>query len=86
MIQQLTIKLSIEPDLQLASIDTDYGIYSFHGQEAMKIATFLDRFFDTGLDIPYSITMGSTHKNQELVLQLLADTKSLLRDNFNQDE
>jgi hypothetical protein len=81
MIQQLTIKLSIEPDLQLAAIDTDYGIYSFQGQEAVRIASFLDRYIDTGLDIP-SITM----KNQELVSQLLADAKSLLRDSFSEDE
>ena len=81
MIQQLTIKLSIEPDLQLAAIDTDYAIYSFQGQEAVRIASFLDRYIDTDLDIP-SITM----KNQELVLQLLADARSLLRDSFSQDE
>ena len=81
MIQQLTIKLSIEPDLQLAAIDTDCGIYSFQGQEAVRIASFLDRYIDTDLDIP-SITM----KNQELVLQLLADARSLLRDSFSQDE
>jgi len=81
MIQQLTIKLSIEPGLQLAAIDTDYGIYSFQGQEAVRIASFLDRYIDTGLDIP-SITM----KNQELVSQLLADAKSLLRNSFSEDE
>jgi hypothetical protein len=81
MIQQLTIKLSIEPNLQLAAIDTDYGIYSFQGQEAVKIASFLDRYIDTGLDIP-NITM----KNQELVSQLLADAKSLLRDSFSENE
>jgi len=81
MIQQLTIKLSIKSDLQLAAIDTDYEIYSFQGQEAVKIASFLDRYIDTGLDIP-SITM----KNQELVPQLLADAKSLLRYSFSEDE
>jgi len=81
MIQQLTIKLSIEPDLQLTAIDTDYGIYSFQGQEAVRIASFLDRYIDTGLDIP-----GTTMKNQELVSQLLADARSLLRDSFSEDE
>jgi hypothetical protein len=81
MIQQLTIKLSIEPDLQFAAIDTDHEIYSFQGQEAVRIASFLDRYIDTGLDIP-SITM----KNQELVSQLLADAKSLLRNSFSEDE
>ncbi len=81
MIQQLTIKLSIEPDLYLAAIDTDYGIYSFQGQEAATIAAFLSRYIDTGLDIPIT-----TMKNQELVSQLLADAKSLLRDSFSQDE
>jgi hypothetical protein len=30
--------------------------------------------------------MGSTNKNQELALQLLADAKSLLRGNFSEDE
>lgn len=86
MIQQLTIKLSIEPNLQLASIDTDYEIYSFHGQEAARIASFFDRYIDTGLDIPHGAIMGSTNKNQGLVSQLLADARSLLRDNFSQDE
>jgi hypothetical protein len=81
MVQQLTIKLSIEPDLQLAAIDTDYGIYSFQGQEAVRIASFLDRYIDTGLDIP-----STTMKNQELVSQLLADARSLLRDSFSEDE
>jgi hypothetical protein len=81
MVQQLTIKLSIEPNLQLAAIDTDYGIYSFQGQEAVKIASFLDRYIDTGLDIP-SITM----KNQELASRLLADAKILLRDSFSEGE
>jgi len=81
MIQQLTIKLSIEPDLQLAAIDTDYGISSFQGQEAVEIASFLDRYIDTGLDIP-----STTMKNQELVSQLLADARSLLRDSFSEDE
>jgi len=81
MIQQLTIKLSIEPKLQLAAIDTDYGIYAFQGQEAVKIAFFLDRYIDTGLDIP-----STTMKNQELVSQLLADARSLLRDSFSEDE
>jgi len=81
MVQQLTIKLSIEPNLQLAAIDTDCGIYSFQGQGAVKIASFFDRYIDTGLDIP-SITM----KNQELVSQLLADTRSLLRDSFSEGE
>jgi hypothetical protein len=85
MIQQLTIKLSIEPDLQLAAIDTDCGIYSFQGQEAVNIASFFDRYIDTGLDIP-NTTMGSTNKNQESVSQLLADTKSLLRNSFSEDE
>jgi hypothetical protein len=80
MIQQLTIRLSIEPSLQLVAIDTDYGIYSFQGQEAVKIATFLDRYLDTGLDIP------SAMKNQELVSQLLADARSLLRNSFSEDE
>jgi hypothetical protein len=81
MIQQLTIKLSIEPDLQFAAIDTDHEIYSFQGQEAVRIASFLDRYIDTGLDIP-----GTTMKNQELVSQLLADARSLLRDSFSEDE
>jgi hypothetical protein len=81
MIQQLTIKLSIEPSLQLAAIDTDCGIYSFQGQEAVRIASFFDRYIDTGLDIP-----STTMKNQELVSQLLADAKSLLRDSFSEDE
>jgi hypothetical protein len=81
MVQHLTIKLSIEPDLQLAAIDTDYGIYSFQGQEAVRIASFLDCYIDTGLDIP-----STTMKNQELVSQLLADARSLLRDGFSQDE
>jgi hypothetical protein len=81
MVQQLTIKLSIEPDLRLAAIDTDYGIYLFQGQEAVRIASFLDRYIDTGLDIP-----GTTMKNQELVSQLLADARSLLRDSFSEDE
>ena len=81
MVQHLTVKLSIEPDLQLATIDTDYEFHSFQGQEAVKIASFLDRYIDTDLDIP-SITM----KNQELVSQLLADARSLLRDSFSEDE
>lgn len=81
MIQQLTIKLSIEPNLQLAAIDTDCGIYSFQGQDAVRIASFLDRYIDTGLDIP-----STTMKNQELVSQLLADAKSLLRDSFSEGE
>lgn len=81
MVQHLTIKLSIEPTLQLAAIDTEYGIYSFQGQEAVSIASFLDRYIDTGLDIP-NITM----QNQELVSRLLADTKSLLRDGFSENE
>jgi len=81
MVQQLTIKLSIEPDLQLAAIDTEYEIYSFQGQEAVRIASFFDRYIDTGLDIP-----STTMKNQELVSQLLADARSLLRDSFSEDE
>jgi len=81
MVQHLTIKLSIEPDLQLAAIDTDCEIYSLQGQEAAIIASFFDRYIDTGLDIPSTIM-----KNQELVSQLLADTKSLLRDSFSEDE
>jgi len=85
MVQHLTIKLSIEPDLQLATIDTDYEFHSFQGQEAVNIASFFDRYIDTGLDIP-NTTMGSINKNQELVSQLLADAKSLLRDNFSEDE
>jgi hypothetical protein len=47
MVQHLTIKLSIEPDLQLAAIDTDWEIYSFQGQEAARIASFFDRYIDT---------------------------------------
>jgi hypothetical protein len=81
MVQHLTIKLSIEPDLQLAAIDTDCEIYSFQGQEAARTASFFDRYIDTALDIPSTIM-----KNQELVSQLLADTKSLLRDSFSEDE
>jgi|GEM_PF-905795 len=85
MIQRLTIQLSIEPELQLASIDTDYAIYLFRGQEAAKIAIFFDRYIDTGLNIPYDIIMGS-NKNKGLVSQLLADAKSLLQDKFSEDE
>jgi hypothetical protein len=81
MVQQLTIKLSIEPSLQLAAIDTSYEIYSFQGQEAVEIASFLDHYIDTGLGIPITIM-----KNQELVSQLLADARSLLRDSFSKDE
>jgi hypothetical protein len=86
MVQQLTIKLSIEPDLQVASIDTDYEIYLFRGQEAARIVSFFDRYIDTGLDIPHGAIMGSTNKNHELAQQLLADARSLLRDNFSEDE
>ena len=67
--------------MHLASIDTDYGIYSFQGEDAITIASFLDRYIDTGLDIPIT-----TMKNQELVSQLLADARSLLRDSFNEGE
>jgi hypothetical protein len=81
MIQQVTVKLLIEPSLQLAAIDTLYGFFSFQGQEAVRIASFLDRYIDTGLDIP-----STTMKNQELVLQLLADARSLLRDSFSENE
>ena len=71
----------MEPNLQLVAIDTDYGIYSFQGKEAIKIASFLSRYIDTELDIS-SITM----KSQELVSQLLADARSLLRDSFSENE
>jgi len=81
MIQQLTIKLSIEANLQLAAIDTEYSIYSFQGQKAVEIASFLGCYIDTGLDIP-NITM----KNQELVSQLLADARNLLRNKFSENE
>jgi hypothetical protein len=81
MIQQLTVKLLIEPNLQLAAIDTDCGIYLFQGQEAARVASFFDRHIDTGLDIPIA-----TMKNQELASQLLADAKSLLQDNFSESE
>jgi hypothetical protein len=81
MIQQLTIKLSIEPNLQLAAIDTDCGIYSFPGQEAVRIASFFDRYIDTGLDIS-NITM----QNQELVSRLLLDAMFLLKDRFSENE
>lgn len=67
--------------MQLAAIDTDYRIYSFQGREAVKIASFLNRYIDTGLDIPIA-----TMKNEELVSQLLADARSLLRDSFSEDE
>jgi hypothetical protein len=81
MIQQVTVKLLIEPNLQLAAIDTLYGFFSFQGQEAVRIASFLDRYIDTGLDIP-----STTMKNQELVLQLLADARNLLNDSFSENE
>jgi hypothetical protein len=85
MVQQLTIKLSIDPSLLLAAIDTDYGIYLFQGQEAVKIAFFLSCYIDMGLDLS-NIIMGFTNKNQELASQLLADAKSLLQENFSEGE
>ena len=81
IIQQLVIKLSIEPSLQLAAIDTDCEICLFQGQEAVKIASFFDCYIDTGLGIPITIM-----KNQELVSRLLADAESLLGDSFSENE
>jgi hypothetical protein len=86
MIQQLTIKLSIEPNLHLASIDTDYGIYSFHGQDAMTIASFVERYIDTDLELPNDSTIGVTNKSNRIVLRLLADAKNLLQDSFSEEE
>lgn len=86
MVQQLTIKLSIEPNLQLASIDTDYETYLFRGQDATTIAIFFSRYIDTDLDVPGSNIMGFTNNNQDLVQQLLTDTKNLLQDKFSESE
>ena len=86
MVQQLTVKLLIEPNLSLASIDTDYGIYSFQGEDATTIAAFINRYIDTDLELSNTNTMGSANENKELVDQLLADTKNMLQDSFNEDE
>jgi len=86
MVQQLTIKLSIEPDSYLASIDTDYGIYLFSGQDVMAIAFFVEHYLDTNLDLSHNNTMGFTNKNNRLVDQLLADAKSLLQDTYSENE
>ena len=86
MIQQLTIQLSIEPELQLASIDTEHAFYLFRGQKALGIATFFDRYIDTGLNIPYDDIIMGSKKNQDLVSQLLADARSLLQSSFSENE
>lgn len=72
--------------MHLASIDTDYAIYSFQGEDATAIASFVDRYIDTDLDFPDSDTMGSANENRELVDRLLADTKNMLRNSFSEDE
>jgi len=86
MVQQLTVKLLIEPNLSLASIDTDYGIYSFQGEDAMTIAAFINRYIDTDLKLFNTNTMGSANENKGLVEQLLADAKNMLQDSFNEEE
>jgi hypothetical protein len=84
MIQQLTIKLSIEADLCLASIDTEYGIYLFQSQDATTIASFLGRYIDSKLEILSNDIMGSTNENNELVNRLLADARNMLQGSFDE--
>lgn len=69
--QQLEIKLSIEPNLFLASIDTDLGIYLFHGQDAMAIASFVEHYIDTDIDLDNTMTA----KNNRIVAQLVLELK-----------
>lgn len=83
--QQLAIKLSIEPDLHLASIDTDYGIYLFHGQDAMTIASFIEHYVDTDLDFPNDNTMSADNTDR-MVFRLLKDAEALLKDEFSENE
>jgi hypothetical protein len=86
MVQQLTVKLLIEPSLCLASIDTDFGIYSFHGEGAIAIASFVNRYIDTDLELPNTNIMGSVNENKGLVDQLLADARNMLQNSFDEGE
>lgn len=83
--QQLAIKLSIEPNLPLASIDTDYGIYLFHGQDAMTIAAFVEYYIDTDLDFSNDNIMSASNTNKT-VFKLLKDAENLLKDEFSDNE
>ena len=83
----IEIKLSIERNLYLASIDTDYGIYLFHGQDARTIALFVDHYIDTDLDLlDNDRAMNAIKKHKKLTSQLLDDAKLLLKDGFSENE
>jgi hypothetical protein len=86
MVQQLTVILSIDPNLYLTPIDNKYNIYSFQGQDAATIASFVNRYTDTNLELPNADIMGSTNENRGLVDRLLADAKNMLRGSFNENE
>lgn len=81
--QQLEIKLSVEPNLFLASIDTDLGIYLFHGQDAMAIASFVEHYIDTDLHLEDS-TMTAT-KTHRLVCELVVSLKQMLGDKYSEE-
>jgi len=72
--------------LCLASIDTDFGIYSFHGKDAIAIASFVNRYVDTDLGLPSTNTMGSANENKGLVDQLLSDARNMLQNSFDEGE
>lgn len=82
--RQLAIKLSIEPNLYLASFDTNFGIYLFHGQDAMTVASFVERYTNTDLNLELNNPMDAANKRNRLVADLIDDAKALLKDNFSE--
>jgi hypothetical protein len=85
MIQQLTLKLSIELNAKLTLVDTDYGVASLQGQDAITLASTVEHYVDISLDLPKNNIMGSMN-NQKLVTQLLIDAKNLLQNSYSEHE